>query len=90
MVVDLDFHKVIRYFLYIIFFTFISSNSFSNDFNFKKIADLDDPWGSSFINKDELLVTEKSGKIKIINILSKEIFEVKHNLDFLVVVKVGC
>ena len=85
MVVDLNFHKVIRYFLYIIFFTFISSNSFSNDFNFKKIADLDDPWGSSFINKDELLVTEKSGKIKIINILSKEIFEVKHNLDFLVV-----
>ena len=85
MVVDLNFHKVIRYFLSIIFFTFISSNSFSNDFNFKKIADLDDPWGSTFINKGELLITEKSGKIKIINVLSKEIFEVKHNLDFLVV-----
>ena len=83
MVVDLNFHKVIRSFLFIIFFTFVYSNSFSADLNFKKIAKLDNPWGSSFISKDEMIVTEKSGKIKIINIVSKEILEVKHNLNFL-------
>ena len=69
MVVDLNFHKVIRSFLFIIFFTFVYSNSFSADLNFKKIAKLDNPWGSSFISKDEMIVTEKSGKIKIINIV---------------------
>ena len=50
---------------------------------FNKIAELDEPWGSSFISNDKLIITEKTGKIKIININSKEISEVKHNLNFL-------
>ena len=49
---------------------------------FKKIVNLDEPWGSSFINENELIITEKKGKIKIININSSEIFEVIHNLNF--------
>ena len=72
-------------FLTIFLFFLNHTFSFSNNLKFEKITELDDPWGSSFINKDELLVTEKSGKIKIINVLSKGIFEVKHNLDFLVI-----
>nr|MBC8308520.1 PQQ-dependent sugar dehydrogenase [Pelagibacterales bacterium] len=44
------------------------------------------PWGSSFINKDELIITEKKGKIKIVNINSGEVSEIDHNLNFL---KVG-
>ena len=83
MAVDLNCHKVIRFFLSIFFFTFLYSNSFSANFNFEKIASLKDPWGSSFISEDEIIVTEKSGKIKIINIATKEILEVKHNLNFL-------
>ena len=85
MVVDLSFHKVIKYFFYFFIFTLICSNCFSANFNLKKIVDLDDPWGSSFINKDEIIVTEKNGKIKIINVVSKDIVEVEHNLNFLVV-----
>ena len=84
MVVDLNFHKVIKFLLSIFFFSLIYSNSFSADFNFKKIAELEDPWGSSFINNDEIIVTEKGGKIKIVNIISEEVLEVKHNLNFLV------
>ena len=47
------------------------------------MLELDEPWGSSFISNDKLIITEKTGKIKIININSKEISEVKHNLNFL-------
>ena len=84
MVVDLNFHKVKKFFFSGLFLIFLISNSFSANFNFKKIASLEDPWGSSFINKDEIIVTEKGGKIKIINIDTKEILEVKHNLNYLV------
>ena len=50
---------------------------------FTKIIELKEPWGSSFINNNEIIITEKSGKIKIVNIISKEVSEIKHNLNFL-------
>ena len=76
MVVDLNFHKVIKYFFSIFFFFLFSSNSFSENFTFKKLVDLNEPWGSSFINNEELIITEKTGKIKIVNIISEEVYEV--------------
>ena len=84
MVEDPSFHKVIKFFLSLIFFSLICSNSFSSNLKFQKIVDLEDPWGSSFINNDEIIVTEKGGEIKIVNVISKELLEVKHNLNFLV------
>jgi len=84
MVVGLSFHKVIKYFLSIFFFFLFSTKSFSVNFTLQKLTNLNDPWGSSFINDDELIITEKTGKIKIINILSKEVYEVNHNLNYLV------
>ena len=73
MVVDQNFLKVKKYFLLIIFFLLFVSKSYSNDFIFTKIIELDEPWGSSFVNNDEIVITEKSGKIKIVNIISKEV-----------------
>ena len=84
MVVDLNFHKVIKYFLSIFFFLLFSSKSFSENFTFKKLTDLNDPWGSSFINNEELIITEKTGKIKIVNIITEEVNEVEHNLNYFV------
>ncbi len=84
MVVDLNFHKVVKYFISIFFFLIFSSKSFSENFTFKKLADLNEPWGSSFINNEELIITEKTGKIKIVNIISEEVYEVKHNLNYFV------
>ncbi len=53
----------------IILFLFIFSlNSEATEIELKKIAEFDDPWGSTFISNEELLLTEKSGKIKLINI----------------------
>ena len=83
MAVDLNFHKV-KKFIYIFFFILISSTANSKNYNFEKLGSFSEPWGSSFINSEELIVTEKGGKIKIINIVSKNISEVKHNLNYFV------
>ena len=81
MVVDQNCHRVKKYFLLIILSILFSSKSFSENYKLKKIINLDDPWGSAFISNQEIIVTEKKGKIKIINIISKKIFEIKHNLN---------
>ncbi len=83
MVVDQNCLKVKKYILFIIFILLSSTKSFSENLKFKKIVTLKDPWGSSFINKNEIIITEKSGKIKIINIITNEIINIKHNLNFL-------
>ena len=67
----------------IIIFLFLSVNSFSKNLKFTKIIDLDQPWGSSFINNNELIITEKSGKIKIVDTKNNKTNEIDHNLNFL-------
>ncbi len=83
MVEDLNFHKVKKLFFVIIFFIFFSTNLFAQNLKFKKLVALNDPWGSSFLNNKELIITEKSGKIKIIDILQKKAVEVDRLLDIL-------
>ena len=73
--------KLLLYLLFILIL--FSSKSFSENYKFSKIIELNEPWGSSFINNDEIIITEKSGKIKIVNVFSKEVIEIKHNLNFL-------
>jgi len=72
-----------KYFLLIIFFLLFASKSYPNSYLFTKIIELDEPWGSTFINNNEIIITEKSGKIKIVNVFLKEVSEIKHNLNFL-------
>ena len=71
-----------KYFLLIIFFLLFTSKGYSNNYLFTKIIKVDEPWGSAFINNNEIIITEKSGKIKIVNVVSKEVSEIKHNLNF--------
>ena len=71
-----------KYFLLIIFFLSFTSKGYSNNYLFTKIIKIDEPWGSAFINNNEIIITEKSGKIKIVNVVSKEVSEIKHNLNF--------
>ena len=79
----LNFRKVKRYLILIFFFSIFSTSLFSQDFTFKKIVKLNDPWGSSFVNDNELIITEKSGKIKIVNISLQKISNIEHNLNYL-------
>ena len=68
----------------IIFFIFLFSvSSEAAELNFKKIADFRNPWGSTFVSNNEILLTEVSGNLKLINIESGSITEIKHNLKVL-------
>ena len=68
----------------IIFFIFLFSvSSEAAELDFKKIADFRNPWGSTFVSNNEILLTEVSGNLKLINIESGSITEIKHNLKVL-------
>ena len=41
---------------------FFSSTLQAEEFKLKKIVNLTKPWGSSFINENELIITEKKVK----------------------------
>ena len=83
MVEDQDFHKVKKIIYVLILLLVFGSKSYSQNFKLEKLVKLDAPWGSSFINDREIIVTEKSGKIKIVNILTSNQKEIEHNLNFL-------
>ena len=70
---------MIRY-IFISLILFVTT-SYSQEYSIKKVLDLNEPWGSTFINDNNLLITEKSGKIKIINLKTKEIININHNLN---------
>ena len=72
-----------KFFLFTFIFLSFISISFAENLKFKKITSLNKPWGSSFISNDEIIITEKSGKIKIVNILTSNQKEIEHNLNFL-------
>ena len=80
---DLNFLRVKKIIFFIFLSLLLTSKSFSENFKLEKIIGLNEPWGSSFISKDEIIITEKSGKIKIINLISKKIKNVEHNLNFI-------
>ena len=60
------------------------SNGNSFEIKLSRIVDLENPWGSTFVNDDELLVTEKYGSIKLINLKNKKVTSINHNINFLV------
>ena len=73
-----------KIFLSLIIFFVFSTKSYSENFKFTKIVKLKNPWSASFVNNNEMIITEKEGKIKIVNLSSKEIFSINHNLNYLV------
>ena len=70
---------------FLIFLNFFLIFSYSNasTLSFKKIVNLNEPWGSTFLNEQELLITEKSGEIKLVNLNTKKIKKINHNLKVL-------
>ncbi len=74
--------KKIFLFIFIIFN--FHTVSLSENFKFEKIVSLKKPWGSTFVSDHELLVTEKFGKIKLIDLRNANISYIDHNIDYLV------
>ena len=68
--------------VFLIFFTF--SNLYAFEIKLEKIiGGLDKPWSLSFTDQENIIFTEKSGKLYGLNLKSKKIFEIKHNLSVL-------
>lgn len=45
------------------------------------IKGLDYPWGLTFINNEDLLITEKNGRLLRVNVSDKNVTEIKHNIQ---------
>ena len=71
--------KIIFILLIFIFPSIASAKNLS----FTKIVNLKSPWGSTFIDDNNILITEKSGAIKLVSIKNVDVDVVNHNLNFL-------
>tara|TARA_B100000767_G_scaffold129031_1_gene122719 strand:+ start:433 stop:1494 length:1062 start_codon:yes stop_codon:yes gene_type:complete len=66
----------------IFLFLFNFSNLYASEIKLEKIiGNLNKPWSLSFIDDENIILTEKNGKISTLNIKSKDIKEIKHNLS---------
>ena len=69
--------------LFIIYLLLLTNLS-ADDYKLEKIIKgLDSPWSLTFLNSQNLLVTEKPGNIKFINLKEKIIKDIRHNLKVL-------
>ena len=74
--------KKIIFFLIIILIQTL--NLKAEDFKLDQIiSGLNSPWSLSFKNQNEILITEKSGKILFVDLKNKTIKNINHNLDIL-------
>ena len=73
--------KKILLFLYIFFnFTYL----YSSEIKLNKVFDgLNKPWSLSFIDENNILVTEKSGNLLLVDLKSSTKSLIKHNLSVL-------
>ncbi len=65
---------------------FFSNNVLSLDRKYElKIlkSNLNSPWSITFVNENEILISEKIGKIKLFNLTNSNLNEINHNLNFL-------
>ena len=70
--------------IFFFLFFFISFNLYAQEIKLEKIVDsLDKPWSLSFIDKNNVIFTEKSGKLYSLNLKNKNVSEIKHNLSVL-------
>ena len=68
----------------LIIFLLLFKNLSADDFKLEKVFEgFDSPWSLTFINNQNLLVTEKPGNIKFVNLKEKIIKDISHNLNIL-------
>jgi len=77
--------KFIIIFNFLIFLLF-GKNALSLDNKYKLEilkSNLSSPWSFTFINNNQILISEKTGKIKLFDIQNNKITAIDHNLDFI-------
>mgnify|MGYP001181960763 FL=1 len=79
--------KILKIIFFILNITLlINSKVYANEYVFTKITDLNSPWGMSFLNENELIISEQTGNLMIVNITDGKKNKIKHNLNF---IKIG-
>ena len=70
---------MLKNFIFLILLTSsIETYSQQLDYTSKTLIDgLNQPWGMDFISEDKLLITEKIGKLKLLNLSSGEVKDIK-------------
>jgi len=68
--------------LFINFFFILNQSLFADNFKLEKLIDLNDPWSLTFINKNEILISEKSGRLILFNKKTQKKTSISHNLKF--------
>ena len=66
--------------IFLLFFTNLSADDYKLE---KIIKGLDKPWSLTFLDNQNLLITEKPGNIKFVNLKEKIIKDISHNLNVL-------
>ena len=75
-------NKFIFFLIIIIFLLSKNTFSLSKDYKFTLLKkNLNSPWSISFIDENEIIISEKTGKIKLFNLINRNIVEIKHNLN---------
>ncbi|MBD1172117.1 PQQ-dependent sugar dehydrogenase [Pelagibacterales bacterium SAG-MED05] len=68
--------------IFLILFNF--TNLYSSDLKFEKIFDdFNKPWSLSFIDKENVIITEKTGRLLTLNLNDRKAHEIKHNLSII-------
>ncbi len=66
--------------IFLFFYNFL--NLHASEIKLEKIVDnLNKPWSLSFIDKQSVIITEKTGKLLTLNLKDKSFKEIKHNLS---------
>jgi glucose/arabinose dehydrogenase len=74
--------KIFLLILFIFFFQILNLNSNEPKLD-EIIKNLNNPWSLSFINNDEVIITEKSGNFLKINLINKKIKKIDHDLNLI-------
>ena len=72
--------------LIILIYLFITQITYlySKEVKLEKIlSGLNNPWGLSFIDQNNIIITEKSGKLFFANLINKKLKKIDHNLNIL-------
>ena len=64
----------------------INFKVYADEYKISKIQNLNRPWGMSFINDNELIISEQGGKLFLINLTNSKKSEIEHSLNF---IKIG-
>ncbi len=70
--------------LFFLALLFVDTNTYSYEIKLEKIFDgLNKPWSLTFIDKENILFTEKNGNLFTLDLKSKNIKKIKHNLSLI-------